>query len=177
MNCYTNKASLTQRITYLASERRPLVHVDDDYLGMFGLRVIYRYAKILRRSNGARGGNSEKGGGRIKSRGEHKMDHGQHHPVEAFVRKKLTEEFTLRGNPLSLSRHPKRPVTTATASGSVVEYNSECKNSVPYGDRYVRLLIPGSVYHLKKCDDTESNGRCIYWMERGAPEEVRVFVK
>lgn len=179
MNCYINKASLAQRIKYLASERRPLVHVDDNSLGVVGLRVIYRYAKILRRSNGSRGGNSEKGGGRMNSRSEHKMDRGRHHPVEAFVRKKLADEFTLNGNTASSSRHPKRQVTTGTASRSIVEYDSdvsESKNSVRCGDRYKRLLIPGSVYHMKKSDDTESHGDCIYWMERQPPEEVRVDI-
>lgn len=153
------------------------MHVDDDSLGMLGLRVIYRYAKILRRSNGAHGGNNENAKGRMNSRSEHKMDRGQHHPVEAFVRKKLVDDITSKGNMLSLSRHPKRQVTTTTASRSIVEYNSECKNIVRCGDRYVRLLIPGSVYHMKKCDDTETNGRCTYWMERESPEEVRVSTK
>lgn len=165
------------RCKYLARERRPHLSVDDDGRGAVGMRVAYRYATILHRTR-SRGGNGGKGGIGVEN-----------HPVEAFVQKKLAEDFTSTGT-AAYRRYLRRRASSEAASRSGYEHsgNELNGNGICNNDRYKRLLIPGNIYHMKKLAlksndadaaaahggmPVEEQGR-LYWMEREAPEEVRV---
>lgn len=197
------QASLPSRCKYLASERRPHLSVDDDGHGAVGMRIAYRYATILNRtrSRGLSRGSKKKGDGGVDE---------NHNSVEAFVQKKLAADFTASGTAII---RPREPLTRkANASGAAawrgdgdtkgVDGNSrELTGYVNGGDddvigpldRYTKLSIPGTVYHMKKLGPESSAAAAaaavattkvlgetsreqtsrLYWMERQAPSEVR----
>lgn len=168
------------RCKYLARERRPHLSVDDDGRGAVGMRVAYRYATILHRTR-SRGGNGGKG-----------WVGAENHPVEAFVQKKLAEDFTSTGT-AAYRRYLRRRASSEAASRNGYEHSGyELNgNGICNNDRYKRLLIPGNIYHMKKLrskmEDADATAEArgerggpveeqglLYWMEREAPEEVRV---
>ncbi|CAN0458481.1 unnamed protein product [Ascophyllum nodosum] len=151
------EASLAQRIRYLASERRPLVSVADDGLGVVRLRVAFRYPTILRHSTRPRRGGE--GGGVKGGDGGSRQGERWEHPVAAFVREKLAEDFTPKDTTACRPRGFKRWGKTATeAPSDGVKHDSDGGSSRGKGTgdghrhRYQELFIPGSVYHMRKLD-------------------------
>lgn len=201
------QASLPLRLGYLVNEHRPRLSIHDDGLGDVGMRVAYRYATILHRTR-SRGGNSKRGGYRSSQRGgggRRGAGATSGHPVEDFVQSKLAEEFTETG--AARGAHRKRDrgggVGLRTASEDAWRTGRErdvFKTSSKRGggseadggsgDRYTRLLIPGTIYHIRKlgaesaaassasvCSEKPLGLRSkLYWMERQQPEEVCVCV-
>lgn len=182
----TTKASLPVRLKYLVNEHRPHLSVHDDGRGAVGMRVAYRYATILHRtrSNNKGGSNGGAGGGGAA------IDH----PVEAFVQKKLAEDFTETGTANVGFRSRKAPEDAWRTGhdhnlfevGGFIEHGWGDGADGSSGDPYTRLLIPGSIYHMRKLGaesvaasaagslaETPSDARRkLYWMEREKPEEV-----
>lgn len=198
-NMAGEKAGLSLRCRYLAGERRPHLSVDDDGRGVVAMRVAYRYSTILRRTR-SRGGNRAKATG--NGDGADSCD-AVEHPVEAFVQNKLANDFTETGT-AAIQRYLKRRATQGAASRSGyahsgLEYRgSRGRSSAGSGsggrDKYQKLLIPGTIYHMKKRGPepqpgsggaAASNAPMVlggtpaeerhdteYWMEREPPEEV-----
>ncbi|CAN0130781.1 unnamed protein product, partial [Ectocarpus sp. 4 AP-2014] len=195
-------ASLPQRLGYLVNEHRPRLSIHDDGLGDVGMRVAYRYATILHRTR-SRGGNNKRGGYRSSQRGAGgKRGAGatSGHPVEDFVRNKLAEGFTETGAARRADRKrdrgggvgPRMASEDAWRTGREREVRKTSSERGGGGeadggsaDRYTRLLIPGTIYHIRKLGPESaaaaSAGVCsekplglrskLYWMERQQPEE------
>ena len=178
---------MAQRIRYLASERRPLVSVADDGLGVVRLRVAFRYPTILRHSTRPRRGGE--GGGVKGGDGGSRQGERWEHPVAAFVREKLAEDFTPKDTTACRPRGFKRWGKRATeAPSGGVKHDSDGVSSSGKGTgdghrhRYRELFIPGSVYHMRKLDVEIDEGerrfggserRATYWIKRKPPQEVR----
>ncbi|CAM9635858.1 unnamed protein product [Pylaiella littoralis] len=187
-------ATLPVRLKYLVNEHRPHLSVHDDGLGTVGMRVAYRYATILQRTR-SRGGNSKGGSNGQAAGGGATIDH----PVEAFVQKKLAEDFTKTGT-ANVGFRPRTASASASASedawrtghdnslfksGGVLDHGWGGGADDFRGDPYARLLIPGSIYHMKKlgaesvaasavgalAETPLDARRKLYWMERERPEE------
>lgn len=151
------------------------------------MRVAYRYATILHRTRSKNKGGDNVGVGG----GGATVDH----PVEAFVQKKLAEDFTKTGtaNLGCRSRTVRGDAWRAGHDHNLFEIGGFREHG--WGDGaddssgdhpYTRLLIPGSVYHMRKLGpesvaasaagalaETPSDARRkLYWMEREKPEEV-----
>ncbi|CAM9236624.1 unnamed protein product, partial [Scytosiphon promiscuus] len=192
-------ASLPLRLSYIVNEHRPRLSVHDDGRGMVGMRVAYRYATILHRTR-SRGGTKKERDGRRRSSGGTGIADGwtgagsgraaSNHPVEAFVRRKLAEDFTETGTATAHRRRDgsiKRPRASEDAwrrvhERSIFEVGGFLERGWGggvdgcSGDRYTRLLIPGSIYHLRKLGPESAAASAVagklYWMEREQPEEV-----
>lgn len=195
------KASLPVRLKYLVNEHRPHVSVHDDGLGAVGMRVAYRYATILHRTR-SRGGNNRGGSNRSGGGGGDGGVGGGgatiDHPVEAFVQKKLAEDFTETGTANVNVGFRSRKASSEDAWRTGHEHNLfEVGGFLEHGwgggvdggssrDPYTRLLIPGSIYHMRKlgaesvassaagvlAEMPSDTRRKVYWMEREKPEEV-----
>ncbi|CAM9246385.1 unnamed protein product [Ectocarpus fasciculatus] len=203
-------ASLPLRLGYLVNEHRPRLSIHDDGLGDVGMRVAYRYATILHRTR-SRGGNNERGGYRNRQRGGGGGGGGagatSGHPVEDFVQNKLKEEFTETGAARGAHRKRNRGsggVGPRTASEDHHHHHHHHHaawrtgrerevSKTPSkrggggeadggsGDRYTRLLIPGTIYHMRKLGPESAAAASageplglrskLYWMERQQPEE------
>ncbi|CAN0032580.1 unnamed protein product, partial [Hapterophycus canaliculatus] len=194
-------ASLPLRLSYIVNEHRPRLSVHDDGRGMVGMRVAYRYATILHRTRSRGGTKKERAGRPRSSGGDGDGDGGggagsgratSDHPVEAFVRRKLSEDFTETGTATAHRRRDgsiKRPSASEDAwrrvhERSIFEVGGFLERGWGggvdgcSGDRYTRLLIPGSIYHLRKLGPESVAASAagavagkLYWMEREQPEE------
>eukprot|EP00903_Cladosiphon_okamuranus_P010309 g9756.t1 len=198
------EASLGTRLRYLVHEHRPHLSVHDDGRGAVGLRVAYRYATVLHRTR-SRGGkrsiNRHAGGG-CGGVGD---GSGQiENPVETFVQRKLAEDFTETGTATAHRRRngAVRPRKAAEDTwqkghehnlfelGGFLERGWGGGEDGCSGDRYTRLLIPGSIYHMRKmgaesvaaaaadvlatdvlADAPLDARQKLYWMERERAEE------
>lgn len=162
--------------------------------------MAYRYATALHRTR-SRGGDNKRGTYRPAGRagvglggGAAKIDH----PVEAFVQKKLAEDFTETGTATAARRgHGGGCGGVGRRKGSEDAWRAGHENDLlevggflergwgggvdgSTGDRYTRLLIPGTVYHMRKLGAESVAARAagartdsqLYWMERERPEEV-----
>lgn len=115
-------------------------------------------------------------------------------PVESFVQKKLEADFTATGT-AACRRYLRRRATSEAAWRHGYEHNGfeHVGFEDAGGDRYKKLLIPGSIYHMRKrgaerggasgggggaagatIDRTAlGESKKLYWVEREPPEEVR----
>lgn len=168
---------LRRRVNYLLREHFPYVSVEDDGAGAMGLRVSYRYANIFRRTS-ARGGNGNSPGSiqrPTKPQAENAAggsDGDEIHPVEDLVQRKLDSDFTEEGY-ARVARVDHQARATAAKRGRL--------------DKYEKLVIPGSVFHIRKKgagggsgnvreEDNEvwNERRPRYWMERVPANQVFV---
>lgn len=122
------------------------------------------------------------------------------HPVEAFVQRKLAEDFTETGTATAHRRHnggirPRKVSEDAWQKahehnlfelGGFLERGWGGGEDGCSGDRYTRLLIPGSIYHMRRlraesvaaaaasvlAETPLDTRRKLYWMERERAEEV-----
>lgn len=198
------QGGLGTRLRYLVNEHRPHLSVHDDGRGAVGLRVAYRYATVLHRTR-SRGGKRGINGGvnRNAAGGSVRVGDGSstiEHPVEAFVQRKLAEDFTETGTATAHRRRsggirPRKASEDAWQRGhehnlfelgGFLERGWGGGEDGCSGDRYTRLLIPGSIYHMRKlgvesvaaaaagvrAETPLSERRKLYWMEREPAEEV-----
>lgn len=119
-------------------------------------------------------------------------------PVEAFVQKKLAEDFTETGTATANQQRsggirPRKASEDAWRTGhehNLFEVGGFLERGWGggvdgcSGDRYTRLLIPGIVYHMRKLGAESlaagaadvlaemDTRRKLYWMERERAEEV-----
>lgn len=154
----------------------PLLSVADDGRGAVNTQICFRYPTILHRSRSRGGNDIETKTGETSSL---KRREGQH-PIETFVQRNLAEEFTSTGR----ARLPTRKNTHRAWRAAIVAYRIG-------NDRYERLTIPGSVYHIRRLGETAAGAlpaaaadgqagdredrhsdRRRYWMEREDPLEV-----
>lgn len=159
------QASFSLRCRYLVRERMPRIRAVDDGLGAVGVEVAYRYPTILQRTRSYH-----------TSSGSSQLTVNEHHPVEAYVRRKLTEDFTEAGRPRGIAQR-------CRGKPMVLTYDHPT-------DKYEQLMLPGRIYHMHKCvmEDRSTSGRQtgltlggktrkaqqgVYWIERASPEEVR----
>eukprot|EP00752_Nemacystus_decipiens_P010109 g9010.t1 len=195
-------ASLRTRLKYLVNEHRPHLSVHDDGRGAVGLRVAYRYATVLHRTR-------SRGGKRGVNRGVNRNagcvgDESAtiEDPVEAFVQRKLAEDFTETGTATDSRRRsgfvgirPRKASEDAWRRshernlfelGGFLERGWGDGEDGCSGDRYTRLLIPGSIFHMRKlgaesvaaaaaadmlAEAPLDTRRKLYWMEREPAEE------
>lgn len=144
---------MSLRCKYLARERMPFLSVNDDGRGAVGVDVAYRYPTILHRT---------------RSRGGHAGHVLENHPVEAFVQRKLVNDFTGTGRAIP-RRNSARPPAVRPGRTAILPRHCD--------DRYEKLMIPGIIFHMRKVERGENaesteERETVYWMERGSPEEV-----
>lgn len=178
----------------------PHVSVEDDGLGARGLSVSLRYSTILHRT-GFRGGTKSKqhhctttttttkinnSKPKSASRGETAVTNAdadadadrtreEQDPLERFVLRKLAEDFTADGRArLPSQKNAYRAERTAVLAHDMGR------------ERYEKLIIPGSIFHLRKLGDiataalaaeqdgvvAEGRRTPLYWMERESPAQV-----
>lgn len=188
------------RLRYLVNEHRPHLSVHDDGRGAVGLRVAYRYATVLHRTRsrgGKRGINRNAGGGSGGVGGGSGLIEN---PVEAFVQRKLAEDFTETGtarahrrrNGVVRPRNAPEDAWQRSHEHSLFEFGGFFERGRGggedgcSGDRYTRLFIPGTIYHMRKlgagsvaaaaadvvAEAPLDTRRKVYWMERERAEEV-----
>lgn len=154
-----HQVNFAVRCRYLARERMPHVRATDDGLGAVGMEVVYRYPTILQRTGSLR---SSMSAGQC----------GEKHPVEAFVQRKLSQDFTENGRP----RHGAQGREGSMTRPPFCRHHPTCK--------YEKLMIPGKIFHMRKLavegpaapplgGTPKGDAEKAYWIERASPEEVQ----